>query len=430
MNKRSYFKKINDGSHINLSLEKITPNELDADKNLISRCQHHLEKGGQTLAMFGKLGSGKRTIAAQVAIRIAKKKPALKIKIVTERDAITEDLGSKQSTILIIHDPVKVWYTDRYKEEIISILLKICTSAKNKDDKFYIIAIFHCNDWNLLQFGNKKNTMETMFPKREPICGHKLSVKLIEMAKDNQENISNVQFHREEKSLSESLKMTLFLNNRAFQQDVLKNPSLFIIRALKTLKNSNKNLEQLAFKVMVIVMLHGGEIAKRDLLADEILYHEVFADVKEKNDVKESIKGCIDQLLEIFLEETENMRSYRILHEVLTRCTFIVAFENHRTLLFKKCDAILVFECLRRKWFLERTPLSEDPTYDYSNLKILLSSELLKEMARLFFQRKDRRSRNVLRNSRIYDEKKFQEEWSKAELHSTNAIPVINETDN
>lgn len=49
-------------------------------------------------------------------------------------------------------------------------------------------------------------------------------------------------------------------------------------------------------------------------------------------------------------------------------------------------------------------------------------------MARLFFQRKDMRS--VLRNSRIYDDKKFQDEWNKAELRFTNAIPVLNETDN
>lgn len=175
-------------------------------------------------------------------------------------------------------------------------------------------------------------------------------------------------------------------------------------------------------------MLHGGEIPKRELLADDIPYHEVFADLKEKMDVKLSTMGCIVQLLEIFLEKTENGRSYHILHKVITRCTFIVAFENHRTLLFKKCNAILVFECLRRKSLLRRSPFSEDPTYDNSYLKLLLSSKLLEEMARLFFQRKDMRS--VLGNSRIYDEKIFQDEWSKTELHSTNAIPVINETNN
>lgn len=134
MNKRnrSYLKKFDDGRHINLSLEKITPKELDADNNLISRCQHYLEKSGQTLAMIGKLGSGKRTLAAQVAIRIAKTNPALKIKIVTERDTITEDLESRHSTILIIHDPLKTWYTDRYTDNITSILLRIYKGAKKR----------------------------------------------------------------------------------------------------------------------------------------------------------------------------------------------------------------------------------------------------------------------------------------------------------
>lgn len=410
-----------------ISVEKATPKELDADHNFISHCQHYLEICDQTLAMFGKLGSGKRTLAAQVAIRIAKKNPALKIKIVRERDTISEDLESRHSTILVIHDPLKTWYTDRYTEEIISILSRICTSAKNKDNNLYIIAIFHCN-WNLLRFGKKKKMMETIFPNRQAICGNKISVKLIEMAKDNQEKISNEPFHREEKNLGKSLKMTLFLKNLAFQQNVLNNPINVIIRALETLERSNKIHEQLAFKVMIIIMLNGGKITKRELLADDIPHHEVFADLKEKMDVEESIMGCIEQLLEIFLEETEDGRSYRILHDVITRCTFIVAFKKHRTLLFKKCDAILVFDGLRRKSFFERSPLSADPTYDYSNLRILLSSELLEEMARLFFQRKEMRS--VLQKSRLYDDLKFQDEWNKAELHFTNKIHVTNEADN
>lgn len=378
--------------------------------------------------MFGKLGSGKRTLAAQVAIRIAKKNPALKIKIVRERDTISEDLESRHSTILVIHDPLKTWYTDRYTEEIISILSRICKSAKNKDNNFYIIAVFHCNDWNLLRFGKQKETMETIFPKRQAYCGNKISAKLIEMAKDNKENISNEPFHREEKNLGESLKMILFLKNLAFQQNVLNNPIIVIIRALETLERSNKSHEQLAFKIMVIVMLHGGKITKRELLADDIPHHEVFADLKEKMDVEESIMGCIEQLLEIFLEETEDGRSYRIIHDVITRCTFIVAFKKHRTLLFKKCDEILLFECLRLKSIRERVKFSEGIIYDNINLKIGIPSYLLKEMARLFFQRTEMRS--VLQKSRLYDDRIFQDEWNKAELHFTNEIHVTNEVDN
>lgn len=184
-----------------ISVEKITPKELDEDTNFISQCQEYLEESGKPLAMFGKLGSGKRTLAAQVSIRLAKKYPTLKIKIVTERDTISKDLESMYSTILIIHDPIKPWYTDGYTAEITRILLRICRSAKNKDNHFYVIAIFHCND----QFGEMKRTVETIFPKTETICGNKISVKLTDMIKNNEEDISNfnVLFQKGEKIIGE-----------------------------------------------------------------------------------------------------------------------------------------------------------------------------------------------------------------------------------
>lgn len=377
--------------------------------------------------MFGKLGSGKRTLAAQVAIRIGKKKPALKIKIVTERDTITEDLGSKHSTILVLHDPVKAWYTDRYKEEIISILLKICTSAKNKDNKSYIIAIFHCNDWNLLQLGNKKKTMETIFPKREPIHGKKLSVKLSDMVKDNLEDISNVPFQKGKESTEESFELTLFLKKHAFQHDVLDNPVMSIIEVLRTLETSNQNYKQLAFKIIVIVMLRGGQIAKSELLGDDILHHELFVDLKKKMNVKGSIVACTEQLLKIFIEETDK-RSFRLLHDVITRCTFMVAFKNHTTLLYKECDSILLFECLQLKPLSERLICSGEVIYDYNNLQIRIPTEIFEEIGRLFFQRTGMRS--ILQKSRLYDNKKFKGEWNKTEQHFTKEIQVTNETVN
>lgn len=59
--------------------------------------------------MFGKLGSGKRTLAAQIAIRLAKKNTELKIKIVREGDLLSVDFESMQSSILVIHNPIKTW---------------------------------------------------------------------------------------------------------------------------------------------------------------------------------------------------------------------------------------------------------------------------------------------------------------------------------
>lgn len=66
--------------------------------------------------------------------------------------------------------------------------------------------------------------------------------------------------------------------------------------------------------------------------------------------------------------------------------------------------------------------------YDNSNLKIGIPSYLFKEMARFFFQRTEMIS--VLQKSRLYDDRIFQDEWNKAELHFTNEIHVTNEADN
>lgn len=75
-----YLKTVNDGRlHympfrlliFAIPVEKATPMELKADNDFISQCQDYLETWGNTLAMYGKLGSGKRTLAAQLALRLA-----------------------------------------------------------------------------------------------------------------------------------------------------------------------------------------------------------------------------------------------------------------------------------------------------------------------------------------------------------------------
>lgn len=114
------------------SVEKSTPKELDADTGYISKCHDYLQLCDNTIAMFGKLGSGKRTLTAQVAIILAKKNTKLKIKIVREGGLQSEDLGSRQSTILVIHDPVKTWFRSKHTAEVMSCLLKICTNAPQK----------------------------------------------------------------------------------------------------------------------------------------------------------------------------------------------------------------------------------------------------------------------------------------------------------
>lgn len=48
-----------------ISVKKIFLNEFDADTGFISQCQECIETRANT-SIFGKLGSGKRTLAAQI----------------------------------------------------------------------------------------------------------------------------------------------------------------------------------------------------------------------------------------------------------------------------------------------------------------------------------------------------------------------------
>lgn len=185
--------------------------------------------------------------------------------------------------------------------------------------------------------------------------------------------------------------MTLFLKNRAFRNpEYLRNPAKFVFEKLKTLEESPEINDQLAFKTMVFVVVHNGEIAKREL--DDILYHSLFADLKEKLNIREFIDECIEQLLDLFIEETLEGRSYRILHDVITRCTFLAAMENHMTLLFRECNPILIFECIRLKSRGEKIKCKGQVVYDDTYLKIALPTEKFQEVAKLFCQRSEMQS--------------------------------------
>lgn len=397
-----------------ISVDKMTPKEFDADNDFISKCQNYFEKSGKTLVMYGKLGSGKRTVAAQIALRLAKKDKNLKIKIVRDREVLSKDLEAINSTILVIHDPVKTWYTTRKTEEIISCLLNICTNAKEK--KSYIIAIFHWNDWNSLkrQFGKKYATMEQVFPEKVPFCSRKEN--FTEIAKSNKIEISKVPIQQDRANIGSSIIMTLFLKYRAFRDDnFLSNPTLFICKKLKTLERSSDINDQLAFKILVYVVLHDG-IAKLEF--DGISHHALFADLIKQMNIEGSINECIEQLLDPFIEKMADGQTYRIMHDIITRCTFLAAVENHWTLLLTECDPVLIFDCIRLKSRPEKIKYSGQIFFDDKNLKIAPPTEVYPEIARLFYQRSEMRS--ILLNSILYDDENFKVEWNRAELNFTN----------
>lgn len=253
-----------------------------------------------------------------------------------------------------------------------------------------------------------------MFPKKIHICSRKQ--QLAEIAKNNKIDISNVPIQQDGASIGSCIIMTLFLKNRAFQNDeFLSNPTMFILKKLKTLERSSDINDQLAFKILVYVVLHDG-IAKLEF--GGVSQHALFADLKEKMNIEGSIDECIEQLLDLFIEKMADGHSYRILHDVITRCTFLAAVENHMTLLLTECNLILILDCIRMKLRRENIIYSGEIVFDDKNIKIELPTEIYPEVARLSCQRSEMRS--ILLNIILYDDTNFQVEWNRAELYFTN----------
>lgn len=92
-------------------------------------------------------------------------------------------------------------------------------------------------------------------------------------------------------------------------------------------------------------------------------------------DDEASIDGCIEHLLDLFIEETADGRSYRILHDVITMCTFLAALENHMTLLLTECNPILIFDCIRVKSNIQKYKPGQ-LAYDFSSISVGISSEI------------------------------------------------------
>lgn len=226
------------------------------------------------------------------------------------------------------------------------------------------------------------------------------------MANNPEIDISNLTNQIGGASIGGPLIMTLYLKNRAFQtKKYLSNPTMFIFEKLKSLEESPEIKDQFAFKVMVFIVLHDGEIAKSEL--DDISQHLLFAKLNDKGLITE----CVEQLLDFFLEETAEGQSYRVLHDVITRCTFLAAMENHMTLLLTECNPTLIFDCIRVKSVLQKFSYGK-LAYDLSDINIGIPTDLYPMIAKLFFQHRD--IRNVLQNSIFYEEKRFLNEWNKA----------------
>lgn len=127
--------------------------------------------------------------------------------------------------------------------------------------------------------------------------------------------------------------------------------------------------------------------------------------------IEGSIYECVEQLRDLLIEETVDGRSYRVLHDVITKCTFLAAMENHMNLLLTECNPILIFDCFRVRSVLQKF-YDGKLAYDLSDINIGIPTDLYPEIAKLGFQQTA--IRNVLQNNKFYEDKIFLDEWKKA----------------
>lgn len=97
------------------------------------------------------------------------------------------------------------------------------------------------------------------------------------------------------------------------------------------------------------------------------------------------------------------------------------------TLLLTECNPILIFDCIRVKSTVQKLK-SGQLAYDFSSISVGIPSVIYPEVARLINQRTG--MREVLQNSKLYEDQKFQDEWNKTEQYFTNEMHGENETVN
>lgn len=365
----------------------------------------------KTLALLGKLGSGRRTVANQIASRLRKINPTLKIEILNAFRDIPKD--SNMSTIYVLPDLIKSWYTDDHTEDIIQFLQKICLDAENG---CFIIATFQYDVWDYINRESKSQSVHrnilTLFPK--PFQVFTKIERLREIAMNSENDISDEALKRiceVQTSIGHPLTMVLIMHNKPFScNEYFIDPISFTMKQLKALEKSDNIRKRLKFKALVYTMLHGGEITHLKL--ENVLDLILLVDLKETEDRKETIHECIQQLINVYIKETTDRKSYKMIHDVITKCTFLAAAENHSDLLFSECHYFPLLECIRHKSTLEKISFYGKIVYDLENLQFGVPTKLYPKIAKMFVERND--LMDILHTVRFFGNKNFQAVWLKS----------------
>lgn len=366
------------------------------------------------MALLGNLGSGRRTLANQIAFKLKKTNQNLKIEVFNTLRLIPKDSETIQSTILILPDLIKVWYADKHTNNIIEFLRKLRSDAEKNN--CFIIATFQCNNWENIksQLSRMHKDILSLFPKPFPVITEIERLREIAGKTDISEEVLR-RICEVDSGIGKPLKLALIMNYQAYKDDgYFINPILFTMKQLKALENSDNNRKRVKFKALVFTMLHGGEIAKTEL--EDALDHALLNDLIQTDERKETIQECIKQLINVYIEETSDEKSYKMIHDIITKCTFLAAAENHHDLLFTECSCFPLLECIRHKSDSERIFFYGKIIYDYEKLQVGVPTHFYQMLAKMFVERND--LMDMLHTVRLFEDKDFQVKWLKAKKDS------------
>lgn len=359
----------------------------------------------KTAALFGKWGSGKRTLAKQVAIKLARE-DGLNIKIFRDWLFLPKGLESSRTTVLILDNPIKAQHTGSHNANIFDCLLKIRAEKNN----CFQIVVFQCHESDRTEkiFNDAKRDIRDLCPKRFLISFSK------EIAEKKEKKISpdvleKLSQNDQSLSMDSTLILTLFLRFPFYKRkSFLDDPVTFILKELEHIIKSQDMDKRLQILTLIEMTFHNEEMTKTEVEA--MMDHNM----KDGTDIEELTRECIKQLLQNYVEETRDGKSYRLINDVITRCVLYTALKFTKNLdsLFKNCDPLLLLDCVRSKTRSERMRYKGEFIFDNKTFDIGLPTETFPSLAESLVQRNE--IWTSLGNVRIMEDKDFKYEWQRA----------------
>jgi hypothetical protein len=315
-----------------------------------------------------------------------------------------EALKTKDPILLLIPDLCRSWHTEQYTTDILDCVRTVLSSNT------YIIATIRtavyqgCTPYIRTSVNNVISRGTIIKPNQETLN------KIIDTC-----HLSFTEYFRRCDVLTQNSAVGTLLviilcmknpvyRNRAFLHDSLS----FIISDLKKMAMSDDLNARIKFGILVYVMLHGGTVEKDTL--DSCTDPSLLGIKGEIPDLPINIQGCVTELMDGYLEQTADGKSYRTLHEVITRCIFLAAAEMDFLLLIEKCDPFLMFDCIRFKTTGEKIRHGKEILIDTRELKVGVPTEFYRSLAKALKQRSDHVT-NLLTKVSWVEDKNFQRVW-------------------